>query len=1167
MKNYTLFKIFYLKNPPLNQLFRIMRNTIILLLISVFSVLAEKTHSQTQMVNINKKNVYLIEIMEEIEDQTNLLFIYNDKVNVNMKASISAEQKSVKEILDKTLKNTGISYSIEGNHIILYQKDSNTVPDVQQGVKKITGTVVDNSGEAIIGANVVLKGSPTAGTVTDINGQFSLSVPDNAVLFISYIGYNNIEVAVGNKNVLDITLTEDTQNLDEVIVVGYGTQKKRDYIGSISSLSSEDVMKTAPTSVESTLQGMAAGVQVNSGAGIPGAPQQVKIRGISSISSGTDPLWIVDGIPIQSSTMDYSFDGELNQSILSMLNPNDIESIQVLKDAAATSIYGSRGSNGVILITTKSGKKGVTKVSADIKTGFSNWTKSDIGLANNQEYISIMDMAMKNTYGSQYSIPNIIGALDGATETMTRDEAMATNTNWADEISRTGSFYEANVSVSQGVEKGASYLSLKYRKDQGNLKYSNMETLSANMNLNYNLLNCFDLGYRLFATYTDNDRLKSGDGKNGAGGWAQINSNALPWMKVKDSAGKNGYWNSIASVNPLASIDPINAQSNLKTVNIISGLTGTLHLPVKGLSLKGEYGLNYVTNRSRSWQGDALLVNGAVAREMKYETTVSNYNTYFNYDATFNDIHTLNLVGGVENTRQYSHYMELKGEGLVGIFPEVGTPNTLTGSTEISNESYLRGFFGRANYKLLNRYLVGASIRRDGISKFTKANRWATFLSGSLGWIISDEKFFTSEKISLLKLRGSFGQTGNTNIPSGITSDSYSITSGSNTLEGYNNTVLESIGNSDIKWETTNSIDAGIDFGLFNNRINGSVAYYQQRVSDMLLAVSLPLSAGITGGNICWQNIGDMKNEGFEFELHTTIINKKDFSWSAGFNLSTNKNKVLSLDPESDLSGAGILQEGEGDVVRTITKKGLAYGTWYMAEYAGVDKEKGIPLIYEVETLEDGTTRHTGNIIPATNENMSNNRMILEGKTSLPKIVGGLNTNITYKNFDFGMVFSFVSGNYIYSRLLQSTMTPNAGMLALNKDLLTQSWMNAGDDTKWPQVVAGNLYFYDNEGNPTTSGVSYGSDNKTPSSQYLEDGSFFKLRNLTIGYTLPHEWVRQYKMNNVRLYVTGSNLFTLTKFTGYDPEIEIEQESGGAYSTFSSMPASRSFMFGLSVNF
>ncbi|MDD4661444.1 MAG: TonB-dependent receptor [Massilibacteroides sp.] len=1144
-----------------------MRNTIILLLISVFSVFAEKTHSQSQMININKKNVYLIEIMEEIEDQTSLLFIYNDRVDVNVKTSISANQESIKNILDKILKNTDISYSIEGNHIILSKKGVNGRSSSRQIEKKITGTVVDTNGEPIIGANVVVKGSLSNGTTTDIDGRFSLTIPDKTILSISYIGYNSKEISVEDENNIHIVLLEDLQTLEEVIVVGYGTQKKRDYIGSISSLSAEDVMKTAPTSIESTLQGMAAGVQVNSGAGLPGAPQQIKIRGISSISSGTDPLWIVDGIPIQSTTMDYSFDGEVNQSILSMLNPNDIESIQVLKDAAATSIYGSRGSNGVILVTTKSGKKGVTKVSADIKTGFSNWTKSDIGLANNKDYISIMDLAMNNTYGSKYDIPNIVGVLDGATETMTREEALATNTNWADEISRTGSFSEANVSVSQGGEKGNSYLSLKYRKDNGNLKYNEMETLSANVNLSYNLLNCFDLGYRLFATYTDNDRIKSGDGKNGAGGWAQINSNALPWMKVKDTTGKNGYWNSMASVNALASIDPINAQSNLKTVNIMSGLSGILNLPIKGLKLKGEYGINYIANRARSWRGDALRVNGAVAEEMKYETSITNYNAYFNYDLPLNAIHALNVVAGVENTRQYTHYMTLKGEGLVGVFPEVGTPNTISGHTEISNESYLRGFFSRVNYKLFNRYLLGASIRRDGISKFTKTNRWATFLSGSLGWIISDEKFFTSDKISLLKLRGSFGQTGNTNIPSGITTDSYTITSGSNTLEGFNNTSLNSIGNSDIKWETTNSLDVGVDFGLFQNKINGSVAYYQQRVSDMLLAVSLPLSAGISGGNLCWQNIGDMKNEGFEFELHSSIISKKDFTWSVGFNLSTNKNKILSLDPESDKNGTGILQKGEGDVVRTITKKGLAFGTWYMAEYAGVDAEKGIPLIYEVETLNDGTTRHTGNVIPATNENITNNRMILEGKTSLPKVVGGLNTNITYKNFDFGMVFSFAGGNYIYSRLLQSAMTPNAGMLVLNKKLLTDSWTTPGDNKKWAQVVAGNLYFYDNEGNPTTLGVSYGSDNQTPSSQYLEDGSFLKMRNLTIGYTLPQNWVQPYNLNNVRLYVTGNNLFTWTKFSGYDPEIEIEQESGGAYSTFSSMPSSRSFMFGLSINF
>jgi outer membrane receptor protein involved in Fe transport len=315
----------------------------------------------------------------------------------------------------------------------------------------------------------------------------------------------------------------------------------------------------------------------------------------------------------------------------------------------------------------------------------------------------------------------------------------------------------------------------------------------------------------------------------------------------------------------------------------------------------------------------------------------------------------------------------------------VGTPNTLTGNTRIAGESYLRGYFGRANYKMFDKYLVGASIRRDGISKFTPENRWATFMSGSLGWIISEEKFFTFKPVSLLKLRGSFGQTGNTNIPSGITTDSGSITSGTNTLEGNNNTVLESIGNSDIKWETTNSLDFGIDFGLFSNRVNGSLAYYEQKVSDMLLAVTLPPSAGIRGGNSCWQNIGDMKNQGVEFNMDAVLVSKKDFTWSAGFNISTNKNEVLALDAESDAKGVGILQEGEGGVVRTITKTGLAYATWYLAEYAGVDAQKGIPMIYQVETLADGTTRHTGNIIPATVENITNNRMILEGKTACLK--------------------------------------------------------------------------------------------------------------------------------------------------------------------------------------
>lgn len=275
----------------------------------------------------------------------------------------------------------------------------------------------------------------------------------------------------------------------------------------------------------------------------------------------------------------------------------------------------------------------------------------------------------------------------------------------------------------------------------------------------------------------------------------------------------------------------------------------------------------------------------------------------------------------------------------------------------------------------------------------------------------------------------------------------------------------------------------------------------------------------------------------------------------------------MSLDPTSDANHVGILQAAENSIVRTITKSGLSWGTYYMAEYAGVDAQKGIPLIYEIKKLEDGTTEHTGNIIPATSENMANNRMMLKGKTALPNLLGGLNANFTYKHFDLGMVWSFVTGNYIYNRLLQSSMTPNQGMLVLNKKLLTDSWTKPGDQSYWPQVTAGNLYKYDNAGNPTTSGVSYGSDNNTPSSQYLEKGDYLKLRNVTLGYTIPSDMTNRCKINSARIYLAASNLFTFTKFSGYNPELGIDQATGGSYSVFTSMPASRTFMFGLSLNF
>jgi hypothetical protein len=417
----------------------------------------------------------------------------------------------------------------------------------------------------------------------------------------------------------------------------------------------------------------------------------------------------------------------------------------------------------------------------------------------------------------------------------------------------------------------------------------------------------------------------------------------------------------------------------------------------------------------------------------------------------------------------------------------------------------------------------------------------------------------------MLKLRGSFGQTGNTNIPTGITTDRYSV--GNGLANGFPRTEFQSIGNSDIKWETTSTMDIGFDFGLFQNRINGSLAYYKQKVEDMLLAVSLPYSAGIPGGNIIWQNIGDMENKGVEFNVDAAVLNN-DFKWNVGLNISTNKNEILALDPETDANNVGITQlEPYEDRVITIFKTGLPLGNWYMAESAGVDPEKGIPMIYEVKVNDDGTTSHTGNIIPGTSENLENNRMILDGKTSLPKILGGFTNQFAYKNFDLSMNFSFAAGHYIYNRLLQSTLTPNRGVRVLSNKLLTESWEKPGDNAKWPQVVMNVQYLYDSDGNPTTEPVTYGTEEKYISSMFLEKGDYLKLNNLVLGYTLPDQIASKIKMNSMRLSFNVTNVFTLTNYSGYNPEVAIHQASAASFVSYSSMPLARTFSLGLNVNF
>ena len=1153
--------------------FLVMRITLFFILISSAFAFSSNSYAQNAKLSLRLNNATVKEVLRSIEDQSEFIFFYQDQqIDLNRKVDILVEDKNIDEILNQLFAGTANTYIIRDRQVTIGKSQERlenkglSVERVLEGApqphkKIISGTVKDSNGLTLPGVSVVILGT-TTGVSTDNNGNFTLSnVPDNSTLKFSFVGMKSQVIKIENQTSLNVVLSAESYGIDEVVAIGYGTQKKKDVIGSISSVNADDIMRTGAPSFDSALQGIAAGVQINTESGVPGAPVSVLIRGLGSISLSRSPLWVVDGIPVINGATGPSYDGETAQNVFSMINPSDIENIEVLKDAAATSIYGSRGSNGVIIVTTKSGKKGETRVSVDIKSGVSQWAKQNIGLANSSQYMQIMDLARTNSnISGQYTPLSSLNQLDGVVATLTRDQGLATNTNWADVISRKGSFYDASVALKTGTEKGNSYLSLRYREENGNLKFNNLTTFSANVNLNYNITKSFTLGYKINASLTNNNRDKSSDGKSGAGGWAQITSNSLPWMPVYDPNGVNGFWNPLCSANALAGISPLDSESTLESLNLISSLNATWKLPLKGLSLQGLIGGNLMANKALSWRSAAIDVNGAIADESKYNTSVLNYNTYLNYDNKIGENHDINVVAGVENTRSISHTMSLEGTQLNGIYHEVGTPGLVTGCSLLGGESYLRGYFGRINYKLSDKYLIGASIRRDGISQFSPKNRWATFASGSLGWVISDEKFFKVDAISLLKLRGSYGQTGNTNVPNGITQDQYTIRpGGSNSLQGTPSTMLQNIGNSDIKWETTSTYDFGFDFGLFKNRINGSVAYYKQRISNLLLATALPLSAGIEGGTVSWENIGKMENKGFEFNVQAVVINKA-VKWSVGGNLATNNNKVLALDRQSDANGVGILIYDQDGVNRRITKTGYGVQTWYMAESAGVDVQKGIPLIYEVKTNADGSTTHTGNIIPGTLDNVDANQMILKGKSQLPKIVGGFNTNVAFKNFDLNMVWSFALGNYIYNATRQSLLTPNRGVLQVSTELLTSSWQKPGDHAKLPQVVSQVEYLYDDQGNATTSPVPYGSDNTTPSSMYLEKGDYFRLRNLQLGYTFPGRMINKVSLQNLRIYVSGNNLLTITKFKGYDPE-------AGGFQLFNPLPQSKSFMLGMNVNF
>ena len=692
----------------------------------------------------------------------------------------------------------------------------------------ITGKVVDPKGEPLVGVSVLEQGT-TNGTVTDMNGRYSIVVQkDSSPLRFSYMGFDNQEIVPGKRRVIDVTLTENSVVIDDVVVIAYGTKKRRDMIGSVSKIKSDEMSLMQGGRFENSLQGLASGVQVVND-GMPGSTPQIKIRGIGSIASGSDPLWVVDGIVGGGSTM---------------VNSNDIESIEVLKDAAATAIYGSRGANGVIIVTTKKGKKGGLKFDVHYEGGITPITNSDLGLANTKTYFNIMDEARANV-GLNPLDPQkdiIEPYYSNWTSPITREEAMNTDMDWVDLVTRMGHFHDINVALNQGGENSTTYASVNYRSDESSLKGLSMNAVSARLNSEFKK-GIVTLGTQSFLKF---DRKKS------TNKWAVV-SDKFPWRKVYDPEDPTGYWNpQMADGHPTATLDNDYQLSTGENFSFRTTLYMDVNLKwIKGLSVRADASYGYGLAQSDYWLSGLITntgnVDGNQGNKSKKTTKSQQYHAFAKYNREWTD-HGLDIVTGIEANRSYTDNAVVAGKNLSGEFQEPKIIGTMLGnnSAYIGGESYTFSFFNRIDYKFKQRYLLGASFVREGSSKFVKENRFGDFYSVSGGWIISDEAFMRNAGfISLLKLRGSYGETGNQNIPSEVTKNSYSIKS----KQYYNNMqnmFLWNIANKAAKWEKNKSIDLGLDYALFNNKVNGSIAYYRRTTSDMLMRVQLPASAGIT---------------------------------------------------------------------------------------------------------------------------------------------------------------------------------------------------------------------------------------------------------------------------------------------------------------------------------
>ncbi len=1096
-----------------------MRISTFLLGTCVFCSYAENSHSQNARVSINKSNTQLEEILNEIENQTDYLFIYNNQVDVNRKVSVRAKTKPVSEVLDNLLKNAGVEYEMEGTHIVLSTKDSNAVAAVKQQTQTVTGQIVDDMGEPIIGANVVVKGT-TNGTVTDINGNFSIEAGPKSVLNISYIGYLSKEIVVGNQKIINLVLQEDTKALDEVVVIGYGTQKKADLTGSVANVSTEKLNTQSNTTIGQALQGKIAGVDIVSQGGAPGGSTRVMVRGIGTLNNSS-PLYIVDG---------------MYMSGIDHINPNDIASIDVLKDASSAAIYGSRAANGVVIVTTKEGSNTEGKPIIDLS--------ANIGVSSPTKYLNLLDAA---GWAEVTTVSRKAAGLSPLE--MAQNLASKPDNDWQDLMFGPALMQNYALSVKGGGKYSTYYNSVGYTNQDGVMKGTNYQryTLQSKQDFKRGI---FQAGTNIVLTYDQDKPLESAV----RGGMVGHIVQAIPTLEKYDENRAGGYGGLYGDVvnlyHPLGMVDDNLMSRYRENVKVYANAYISVE-PIEGLKYKLNLTPDFQFYRYNYYLGlyDYGLAKNGITQLTEQQTRTRNVlvENLLTYDKIFGD-HKISLLAGY--TYQDSRYrlLEGSGQGMPGSIKELDAAASGLSSNGNSTRNVLTSILGRAFYSYKNRYLLTATIRRDGSSKFGSNYRYGNFPSVSVGWNIAEEEFIKN-KISWLdqlKLRGGYGVLGNQEI------DNYQfvsvVSTGINYPDGKGGLLQgafpKTFANPDIKWEETAMTNIGIDFMALRNRLTLTTDWYVKNTKDILLNVPIPISTG--GSNDPIRNAGEIRNTGVEFNIGWNETLNKDFSYGVSFLGTYNKNEVIEMGAESQTITGGTMHGG------TYTSKTLAgypIGGFWLIPTDGYFNSTEEIQAYQKDGVLIQPSAAPGDIRfkDTNNDGTINDEDRIYSGSPFPKFTYSINGNITYKNFDFSVSFQGVSGNKIYNatRLELEDVTRGTNYLATCLDY----WTPENQKAAHPRLIW----------------TDPNRNSRPESDRYLEDGSYFRLRNLQFGYTLPNVWLGNI-IQKARVYVNAENLFTITSYSGYTPDVNSTSVYSRGFDEFI-YPSNRTFMVGLNVTF